>query len=419
MLPTRPWPAGAAWTAPSTGRQGPRSYTPPARRWAAAPRATPRPPPASAWPPAGSSTPWAPATATASTGRPSCWPGPTGAAWRWPTSWEPARSPSPPSPRGSTAIPGTRPPASPWPPSPRPPPRWSWSAWSPSTARRCWPTSGSCRAGATRATRAEPGPPARSGAPPRPSQGPLLLDEVDQHVVAQRLGGGEEGPAPVELGQPLDEGLQIAGGVEHEGVDADPLPGAAGHLGEGRLHRLGHGWVLEEHLAVAHDVGRRLAVGDHDDLLGPALAGQQPPAQHEGVLHVGAVDEVLRGQTHGRAPAAALQGVANGPLDVEVEGVAELVGLGLVGPLVTHAGGVGLVAPQAVLGQPGEEVRQGVLPYAAHPPRSQLVSPLPLLDDARLLQQLGQLGQPFQRTGRVVPHQLAGPVDVDVGQCAR
>ena len=58
------------------------------------------------------------------------------------------------------------------------------------------------------------------------------------------------------------------------------------------LHRLAHRRVVEEDIAVAVDVGGRLAVGDHDDLLGAGLLGQQLAAEQEGVLHVGAVDEV-------------------------------------------------------------------------------------------------------------------------------
>src|SRR5438046_2953377 len=46
--------------------------------------------------------------------------------------------------------------------------------------------------------------------------GPLLLDEIDQHIVTEGLGGGEERPTAVHLGQLLDEVLQIAVGVEHE-----------------------------------------------------------------------------------------------------------------------------------------------------------------------------------------------------------
>src|SRR5690606_40696708 len=44
---------------------------------------------------------------------------------------------------------------------------------------------------------------------------PLLLDEVHEDVVAERLGRGEEGPAPVHLRELLDERLQVRRGVEH------------------------------------------------------------------------------------------------------------------------------------------------------------------------------------------------------------
>ena len=49
---------------------------------------------------------------------------------------------------------------------------------------------------------------------------------------------------------------------------------------------------MELGFAPAVDVGRRFTVGDHDDLLGPALAGEHLAGQLEPVLHVGAVDEV-------------------------------------------------------------------------------------------------------------------------------
>jgi hypothetical protein len=39
-------------------------------------------------------------------------------------------------------------------------------------------------------------------------------------------------------------------------------------------------------------VGGRLAVGDHDDLLGAGLLREQLAGEHEAVLHVGAVHEV-------------------------------------------------------------------------------------------------------------------------------
>src|SRR6516164_7372927 len=40
----------------------------------------------------------------------------------------------------------------------------------------------------------------RAGAPPSPLSA-LLLNEVDEHVVAERLRGGEERPAPIQASQ--------------------------------------------------------------------------------------------------------------------------------------------------------------------------------------------------------------------------
>src|SRR5438128_29799 len=81
--------------------------------------------------------------------------------------------------------------------------------------------------------------------------------------------------------------------------------------------------------------------------------------------------------------------------------------------LLAGAGGMVLVTAERVLGQLGEQIRQGVLADPAHAPRRQLVAALPLLDEPGLLQQLGQLGQAVQGTGGVVAHQVAGPLDVD------
>ena len=61
----------------------------------------------------------------------------------------------------------------------------------------------------------------------------------------------------------------------------------------------------------------------------------------------------------------ARHGVVHGALDVEVEGVAELVGLGLALGLVAGADVGVAVAAQAVLGQLGEQVGQGLLPDPA------------------------------------------------------
>ena len=82
------------------------------------------------------------------------------------------------------------------------------------------------------------------------------------------------------------------GGAEHERVDADAGAGAAQHLAQRRLDRLGHRRVAEEHVAARRDVRRRFAVGDHDDLLGAVLAAEQLAGERQAVVHVGAVHVV-------------------------------------------------------------------------------------------------------------------------------
>src|SRR5271156_165933 len=56
---------------------------------------------------------------------------------------------------------------------------------------------------------------------------PAVLEEVDQHVAAQGVGGGVERPAPVDPGDLLDEGVVGALQVEGEAVDDNVGPGAA------------------------------------------------------------------------------------------------------------------------------------------------------------------------------------------------
>ena len=122
----------------------------------------------------------------------------------------------------------------------------------------------------------------------------------------------------------------------------------------------------------------------------------------------------------GRAAARAPDGVADRALDVEVERVAELVGLGLVGALVADAGALELVRPILSLASLREQVatarsgRSCGCPAGVSSKRPSL-----LLDEAGLLEHLGQLGQPLEAAGGVVAEQLAGPVDVDLGQRAR
>ena len=65
-----------------------------------------------------------------------------------------------------------------------------------------------------------------------------MLDEVHEHVVAERLGCREERPTAVDLGQLLDERGERARRVEHERVDPDLLASAATHLEQRGVERM-------------------------------------------------------------------------------------------------------------------------------------------------------------------------------------
>ena len=49
----------------------------------------------------------------------------------------------------------------------------------------------------------------------------------------------------------------------------------------------------------------------------------------------------------------------------------------------------------------------------------ELVAALAVLDEPGLLEHLGQLGHLLEAVGRLVAEQLAGPVEIDLGQGAR
>ena len=116
--------------------------------------------------------------------------------------------------------------------------------------------------------------------------------------------------------------------------------------------------------------------------------------------------------------AAPAEGVADRALQVELERVAVLVGLGVVRPLVAVAEAVHLVLTDLVLGQLGEQVAQGVGADRPQPLRRQLEAALLLLDEPGLGEHPGQLGEPLQRAGGVVAEQVADAVHVGLGQGA-
>ena len=118
------------------------------------------------------------------------------------------------------------------------------------------------------------------------------LEVVDEQVLAETVRTRVERPPLVDAGHALDEGPQARAVVEHERVDGDPAPGDALDLAQ-RLLRGPHADPAERQrpLAVqpaAREVRRRLAVGDHDDVLVAArMARQQLGAEPQPVLEIG------------------------------------------------------------------------------------------------------------------------------------
>ena len=115
----------------------------------------------------------------------------------------------------------------------------------------------------------------------------------------------------------------------------------------------------------------------------------------------------------------ALQRVAYRLLDIEVERIAELVRLVLVGALVAGPGFFRLVTTGAVLEQLAEEVAECLLADGAHRARRELVAAFALLDQARVFEHARQIRESCEGAGRVVAEQIACPVDVDLGQLTR
>ena len=108
--------------------------------------------------------------------------------------------------------------------------------------------------------------------------------------------------------------------------------------------------------------------------------------------------------------------VVHGAGQVEVEGVAELVGLGGLLTVVAGPRPGGAVVAHPVLGQLGEQVGEGLLADPADALRGQLEATLALVDEAGVGQLLGQLGQPVERPGGVVAEVLPHLVEVDLGR---
>src|SRR6478672_6166501 len=145
---------------------------------------------------------------------------------------------------------------------------------------------------------------------------PLGADEVDEHVLAEAIGGREEGAAPVDPGHLLDERGESVALLQHEGVDGDAVAGAALDFLERLLQRPPGGRVGELGLGALH-VGGGLPVGDHDHLLVAALvAGQELSRELEAGVHVGAHAPLPGGQVR-KLGRGELPGVEREAHDVE------------------------------------------------------------------------------------------------------
>ena len=134
-----------------------------------------------------------------------------------------------------------------------------------------------------------------------------------------------------------------------------------------------------------------------------------------GALHL----EVLGRQLHRRALSAAPQRVADGALQIQVERVAVLVLLGLVGALVPLSEAVLLMLPGLVLGQTGEDVAQRLRADLAHAPRRDLQLAVALTDEPLALHLLHQLRQLVHGARHFVAQQVAHPIHVGLGQLLR
>ena len=121
----------------------------------------------------------------------------------------------------------------------------------------------------------------------------------------------------------------------------------------------------------------------------------------------------------GHPAARPAHGVVHGAGEIEVERVAELVGLGGLLAVVAGARPGGAVVADPVLGQLGEQVGEGLLADAADALGGQLEPALALVDEPGVGQLLGQLGQAVERAGGVLAEVLPHLVEVDLGQRRR
>src|SRR5439155_19177239 len=111
-----------------------------------------------------------------------------------------------------------------------------------------------------------------------------------------------------------------------------------------------------------------------------------------------AVDvEVVRGELHRDFRALADHGVPHRARKVEQEGIAELVGLELVGWIASAAARFGAVSTKGVFLQRREDLLERPLADLADPPRRELVALAVLADEACLFEELGHATELVER----------------------
>ena len=99
-----------------------------------------------------------------------------------------------------------------------------------------------------------------------------MFQEVDEDVIAQVVGAGEERPAAVHLSHSFDELAEVAIWVEHEDIDTDVFLGGSSDFFQGGFYRFGTWRIVEVGLPAGTYVCGWFSVCDHDDLFGATLS---------------------------------------------------------------------------------------------------------------------------------------------------
>ena len=139
--------------------------------------------------------------------------------------------------------------------------------------------------------------------------------------------------------------------------------------------------------------------------------------EHGGGVGLGsrcAPPEVVREQAHRDPRPVALHRVHQGLAQLEQEGIAELVGLDLVGAVAARPALLERVAAEAVALEVPEDVAQGLVADLADGPRGQLEAVALPLEVAGLLELLGHLAQALEVALGLLAQELLDLLGVDL-----